>query len=275
MPMTLPFRKYFRNRRNTTRVAVTLLVLASPGFGFIVFDPAVAANVIKDIAQAVKIYNTAKSAYATAQSTLNTIQSNLAHFNVKAMWQTFSGSVMAASVTNSNGETAGWNTALNANSPAAATTAWSMANVAVNPGTVMAGEVPGTSPYLSSLAMIEAFDSSSPDCLNAVGQYRAQRAANAAAESTLQANQLDGGAATNTEIEQLNLLNASDAQHMNEIKSQGQLHACLAEQTTIANMMQRNATAQLINEAAVAQQEQATNNTNFANESNSWQNDLP
>jgi type IV secretion system protein TrbJ len=266
--MTLPFRKHFQNRRNTTRAAVALLLLATPGFGFIVFDPTVVANVIKEIAQSVKIYTTAKN-------TLSTMQANITHFSVKAMWQTFSNSVMAASVRNSNGETAGWNMALNNNSPAAASTAWNMANVHVNPGTVMAGEVAGSSPYLSSLAMIEAFDSSSPDCLNAVGQYRAQRSTNAAAERALEGNQLDGSAATNSEVEQLNLLNASDAQQMNEIKSQGQLHACLAEQTTISNMMQRNAAAAAINDAAVAAQEHSTNNTNFANESNSWQNDLP
>jgi type IV secretion system protein TrbJ len=59
------------------------------------------------------------------------------------------------------------------------------------------------------------------------------------------------------------------------MQSQGALHACLVEQTTISNMAQRNAAASAINDAAIAQQERATNNVNPAGESNTWQNYLP
>jgi hypothetical protein len=173
------------------------------------------------------------------------------------------------------GETAGWNAALNTNSPAAAQTAWNMATLQVNPGNYLSMQTPGSSSGLSSLAMIEAFDSSSPTCLNAVGQYRALQINNAAAESSLESDQMDTSSATNSEIEQLNLLNASDAQRLHEIQSQGALHACLVEQATIGNMAQRNAAASAINDAAIAQQERATNNTNPAGESNTWQSYLP
>ncbi len=139
----------------------------------------------------------------------------------------------------------------------------------------MSGQTPGTSADLTSLAMVEAFDSSSPNCMNALGQYRTLQATNAAAENSLEADQLDGSAGTNSEIEQLNLLNASDAQRMHEVQAQGQLQSCLVEQTTIANMAQRNAAAAAINDNATAAQERALNNTDYGNASNTWQTYLP
>ena len=62
---------------------------------------------------------------------------------------------------------------------------------------------------------------------------------------------------------------------MHEMQAQGQLQACLVEQTTIANMAQRNAAVLAINDSAIAEQEKAANNTNFANESTTWQTYLP
>ena len=106
--------------------------------------------------------------------------------------------------------------------------------------TYLAGQTPGSA-QLSELAMIEASDSVSPDCFTAVGQYRAARTQNATANSSLASEQLDGSTATNSEVEQLNLLNAAEAQKMSEMQSQGVLQACLASQMAVANMQQRNA----------------------------------
>jgi len=108
-----------------------------------------------------------------------------------------------------------------------------------------------------------------------VAQYRTLRAQNSAAQADLESQQFDTTADTNTEIEQLNLLNASEAQKMNEIQSQGILHACLAAQMTVANMAQRNAAATAINDAAYVQQQRAVNNMNPNNESHTWQTYLP
>ena len=91
--------------------------------------------------------------------------------------------------------------------------------------------------------MIEISDSISPDCLTAVGQYRAGRTQNATANNTLAAQQLDSTTARTAEVEQLNLLNAAEAQKMSEMQSQGVLQACLASQMTVTNMQQRNAAA--------------------------------
>jgi type IV secretion system protein TrbJ len=262
----------FKNHRKASIVAALMIGAVTPAlaqFGFsIVQDPAEIAQTINNLKQAIQIALTTKQ-------TLATVQANLKNFSFKSLWQTGKAQIMAESVNNSYGETAGWSTALNTNSPAAATTAWNMANVQVNSGAYLSGQTPGNSPELASLAMVEAFDSSSPACMNAVGQYRALQTTNAAAETALQTGQLDTTTATNSEVEQLNLLNASDVQQMHETQSQGQLQACLAEQTTIANMMQRNAAAVSINDAVFAQQQQAANNVMPTNESHTWQTYIP
>lgn len=248
------------------------LLVASPAFalfGFeVVYDPAEVAQTINNLKQTIQIALNAKQ-------TLATMQANVKSFSAKHIWQTAKATILNDAVHNTYGETAGWNPALNTNSSTAASAAWNMANLQLAPSTYMTGQTPGSSADLTSLAMVEAFDSSSPNCMNAIGQYRSLQATNTPAEDALEADQLDGSAATNSEVEQLNLLNASDAQRMHEMQAQGQLQACLVEQTTIANMAQRNAAALAINDSAIAEQEKAANNTNFANESTTWQTYLP
>jgi hypothetical protein len=127
----------------------------------------------------------------------------------------------------------------------------------------------------SQLAMIETADSVSPDCLTAVGQYRAARTQNTSANNSLLSQQFDGGDGTNSEVQQLNLLNAAEAQRLAEMQAQGTLHACLASQMTVANMERRNAAVEDLNTAAFVQQQRSTNNVSAANESNTWQTYLP
>jgi hypothetical protein len=175
------------------------------------------------------------------------------------------------------GETAGMSIALNTNSPSASTTAWKTATVPVNSSTstYLAGQTVGNSTQLSQLAMIEMADSVSPDCLTAVGQYRAARSQNQTANSTLSQNVFDGSSATNSEVQQLNLLNAAEAQKLSEMQSQGTMQTCLASQMTVANMQQRNAAAADLNSAAMVQQQRTMNDTSAANEGNTWTTYIP
>ncbi len=76
-------------------------------------------------------------------------------------------------------------------------------------------------------------------------------------------------------MQQLNLLNAAEAQRLAEMQSQGTLHACLASQMTVANMERRNAAVEDLNTAAFVQQQRSANNVSAANESNTWQTYLP
>ncbi len=166
--------------------------------------------------------------------------------------------------------------ALNTNSPSASSTAWKAAAVTMNGSapTYLAGQSLGSA-RTSQLALIETSDAVSPDCLTAVGRYRSDRSANATANSSLLSSQFDTSDSTNSEVQQLNLLNAAEAQKMAEMQSQGTLQACLASQMTLANMERRNAHAEDLNTAVFIQQQRAANDTSAANEGSTWVSYLP
>ncbi len=240
-------------RRKLMIGGVLAVVTATPsfalfGFGDIVFDPTSYASLVSQLTQMETQYNMLKN--------------NLTHFSLKTQWQIALNQMEHVNVHNLFGETNGMNTALNTNSPTAANMAWTSASVPMSSSTsaYLAGQPQGSA-QRSQLALIEASDAASPDCINAVGAYRAARDANATAQQDLQAQQLDGNDGTNTEVQQLNLLNASQAQHLQELQSQGVIHACLAQQMAIQNMQQRNAAAQDLNTWAYVRQQQQANPT--------------
>jgi hypothetical protein len=259
--------KFTRKRKWLVGTGAVLLLTATPSFalfgiGDIVFDPTSYAQLVSQL--------------TTLESQYNMLKNNITHFSWKQQWQTTLTALKNANVANMFGETAGVNIALNTNSPNASLTGWKAATVSVTSGvnTYLAGQPLGKD-RMSQLAMIEMSDSASPDCLTAVGQYRAARTQNASANSTLAAQQLDGTDATNTEIEQLNLLNAAEAQKLSEMQSQGTIQTCLATQMTVANMQQRNTAAQDLNTVALVQLQRATNDVSATNESSTWQNYIP
>lgn len=245
-----------------------LLATATPSFaifglGDIVFDPTSYASLI--------------SQGATALNQLKTIENNVTHFSFKQQWQTTLSALKDANVKNLFGETDGMSTALNSNSPSASTMGWKTATLPVNSTTssYLQSQTVGNSTQLSQLAMIEMSDSVSPDCLTAVGQYRTSRGQNASANGSLSQQQFDASSATNSEVQQLNLMNAAQAQQFTEAQSLGAMQVCLASQMTVANMQQRNAAAQDLNTAAAIQAQRAANDTSAANEGNTWKTYLP
>lgn len=255
------------NRQKWVIGGAVVLLTATPSFalfgiGDIVFDPTSYASLVSQL--------------TTLETQYNMLKNNIEHFSFKQQWQTTLTALKNANVSNMFGETNGMSVALNTNSPAASSTAWTAATVPVNGATTtyLAGQTPGST-QLSELAMIEASDSVSPDCFTAVGQYRATRTENAAANTSLASEQFDGSTATNSEVEQLNLLNADEAQKMSEMQSQGVLQACLATEMAVGNMQQRNAAALDLNTAAYVAQQRAADDTSPANEGNTWDSYLP
>ena len=245
-----------------------ILATATPGFalfgvGDIVFDPTSYASLVSQLTRLEMQYNMLKN--------------NIEHFSMKQQWQVTLNALKNANVANMFGETAGVNIALNSNSPSASLTAWKTATLPVSTGTTtyLQAQTVGNSAQLSQLAMIEMSDSVSPDCLTAVGQYRAGRSQNGTASSSLTQQQFDTTSATNSEVQQLNLLNAAQAQQLTEMQSQAAMYVCLASQMTVANMQQRNAAAQDLNTAAAVQQQRTVNDTSAANEGSTWTTYLP
>jgi hypothetical protein len=255
------------NRRRWLIGGGLLLLTATPSFalfgvGDIVFDPTSYASLVSQL--------------TTLESQYNMLKNNVEHFSIKQQWQTTLTALKNANVKNMLGETNGMTTAFNSNSPSASSVGWTAATVPVSSDmpTYLGTQTPG-SPQLSQLAMIEMSDSVSPDCITAVGQYRAARTQNTTANSSLTANQLDGTSTTNSEVQQLNLLNAAEAQKMTEMQSQGVLQACLASEMAVSNMQQRNAAATDLNTAVFVQTQHSTHDMSAATEDNTWQTYLP
>lgn len=257
----------FTKRRKWIVAGVLVLGTATPSFalfglGDIVFDPTSYASLVSQLSQMETQYNMLKS--------------NLEHFSLKSQWQTALNQMEHVNVANQFGETNGMTLALNTNSPTAASTAWQSSTVPVNSSaTAYLASQPSNSAGQSQLAMIEASDAASPDCLNAVGSYRAARDANQSSQQSLQGFQLDDDDGTNTEVQQLNLLNASQSQHLVELQAQGVIHACLAQQMAIQNMQQRNAAAQDLNTWGMVQQQHQTNPSLNQTSTATWTNYLP
>ena len=245
-----------------------LFSAATPGFalfgvGDIVFDPTSYASLVSQL--------------TTLESQYTSFKNNVRNFSLKTQWQVALNSMKNVQVRNTYGETNGMTAALDQNSTTAATTAWTNSGEALsgNTNTYLAGQSAGNSNRLTQLAIVETSDTVSPDCLNAVGSYRAARAASATATANLQASQLDGTSATNSEVQQLNLVNVAQAQQLNEQQSQGALHACIAQQMTVQNMQQRNAMAHDLNLAADVQAQRAANPTGYVNSTSTYTDYLP
>ncbi len=260
----------FKLTRKRKWIAAGALVLctATPSFalfgiGDIVFDPTSYASLVSQL--------------TTLEGQYKTFKSNIVNFSVKTQWQTTLNKMKQIQVTNRHGETNGMTVALNQNSTTAATTAWTNSSVALssNTDTYLASEAAGNSDKLTQLAIVETSDTVSPDCLNAVGSYRAARSASVTANTSLQANQLDGTSSTNSEVQQLNLVNASQAQQLNEQQAQGALHACIAQQMTVQNMQQRAAMVHDLNLAANIQAQRQANPTGYVNTSGTYTDYLP
>ena len=255
------------SRRKWIIGSVVVLLTTTPSFalfgvGDIVFDPTSYASLVRQL--------------TTLEMQYNMVKNNITHFSLKQQWQTALMRLENLNVANLFGETAGINIALNSNSPSASLTGWRAATVPMGSGTTTyLGAQSAGSAQRAQLAMIETSDAISPDCLTAVGQYRGGRTMNATANSSLLAQQFDASDATNSEVEQLNLLNAAEAQKLSEMQSQGTLQACLASQMTVANMERRNAAAMDLNTAAFVQQQRAANDTSAASEGSTWDNYLP
>jgi hypothetical protein len=265
----------FSRKQKWIAAGALLLCTATPSFaifgiGDVVFDPTSYASLLSQLSTLTKMYTTTTSQYTS-------FKNNIVNFSLKTQWQTTLNTLKNVQVRNTYGETNGMTVALDQNSTTAATTAWTSSGVALssNTNTYLAGESAGNSDKLTQLAIIETSDTVSPDCLNSVGSYRAARAASITANANLQAKQLDGTTATNSEVQQLNLVNAAQAQQLNEQQAQGALHACIAQQMTVQNMQQRAAMVHDLNLAANVQAQRTANPTAYVASTSTYTDYLP
>ncbi|HJT69787.1 MAG TPA: hypothetical protein VJ731_06280 [Terriglobales bacterium] len=245
------------------------------GLGDIVFDPTSYATLAKiwssdastltkvteELGQLQQIYANGVQTYREAMAMAQSVN-RLTRLN----WLTVGITAVNDATANRFGEAANWAAAVNGNA-ALASSAWTSATLPMNTNSssFLAKEALGSSANLANLASVEATDGSSTKCLAEIAEYRSAAQVNAVAVAQLQTADNDDSDATNSEIEQLNLVNAAQAAGLHEQQSQGALHACLVEQQVLANTWQRNAAAELMNSYGTAVVSRQADSTEYGN----------
>ena len=233
------------------------------GFGDIVFDPTSYAALghiwTQDISNYAKLIETVtqlEKIYANGMQMYNISLAMSKSFDGanKAQWAALAQTAVADYTQDKYGENLAWSSAVSGN-PSQVPSAWQKSTIALNNGLNLTGETIGQSPALARLASIEAVDGSSTKCLSTISQYRGNSLANQLGPILkLAIARADGSAATNSQIQQLNVLAAEHEQGNTEARAQGQINACLVEQQVLANKIQRDSIAENVNFEAEHQQ---------------------
>jgi len=228
-------------------------VAAVLGLGVILAPQKAKALFLEDLAVLIQQLTELRMIYSQQLQQVEMAKQNLQRFTHKGTWLTVGKQVADQYTLNTVGETIPWG-AMTRGNPALAQDAWQSATVAVQNNPLFRNELVGNSATLAHLASVETIDGASVHCLATIAQYRADTAQNRNAYASLENAQLDGTDSTNTEIQQLNLINAANAQAAQERRAQGNIQACLAEQQTLANKIQRDAIVQSLNQSREIQQ---------------------
>jgi hypothetical protein len=262
----------FRHRRIFALAGVTVLTtgfLFTPpakaifGFGDIVFDPTATAKLVQQIQQYQQLLQNEIQLYQTAKTQYQMLKFNLEQYTSKQFWKTWGVALLQSNVGNRYGETAVWSAAVNHGQ--AVPTAWALATLPVQSGAFLAREPLGNSSHLSSLAAVEIQDSTGQLSMETLAAVRQQQTTNAQAINQLEQTALSGTPQDNTEIKQLNLLNAAQFQNMRMQQGTQTLQAEILEQLLAANLEQRNLHANALNTATHAMGYQLSEPTAPAN----------
>lgn len=234
----------------TAAAALVLTIPARSLFGVIVFDPSVFAKLVAEsekqiqqyVRQGLQLKQETQQALNSAQQLVNQAKQAMHFVQEKKLWMTLGQTAINDLTRNQFGETLTWPTMVNGQ-PRFATGAWTSATMSPSHLGFLSNAVPGSSQPLAQLASVEAQDGSAAKCLATIAEYRANAVANTNAIASLGGDEMDGSDDTNSEIEQLNLINAAQAQANNEARSQGAVEACLVEQQILAAKVQRDTLA--------------------------------
>ncbi len=226
------------------------------GFGDIVFDPTSYATLghiwSQDISNYAKLIETVtqlEKIYANGMQMYNLGVAMSKSFNGanKAQWAAVAQLAVNDYTQDKYGESRAWSQAVSG-SPSQVPNAWQQSTIALSNGINLTGQTVGQSPALARLASIEALDGSSTKCLSTISQYRGNSLVNQLGPILkLAIARADGTSATNSQIQQLNILAAEHEQGNTESRALGQINACLVEQQVLANKIQRDAMTEDMN----------------------------
>jgi hypothetical protein len=209
----------------------------------IVFDPTVAGRVLTEIAQIVKLYNTATETY-------NQIAYNATWFTNKSRWLGIATQVVNSNTRSIFGETGGWNAAVTAgvNIPGV----WNTATYGIHPPPFYAGFPPGASSTSANIASVNVADGTTEAAMLAIANSRSNQPANDQALSNLESISQDTDREANSEVQQLNLLTSGTVLANRQQENANALLTTIAEQQILTNKVQRDALADNLNVMAAA-----------------------
>ena len=217
---------------------VPMAGLAQFGIGSIVFDPTQSAHVITEIAKIVQLYNVATQTY-------NQIAFNAGWFMLKTPWLGIVTRVVNSNTRTIFGETGGWNPAvtMGANIPGV----WTTATYGIHPPPFYSGFPLGASSTSANIASINVADGMSEAAMLTIANSRLNQPVNDVALMHLEATSQDTSSATNSEVEQLNLITGGTVLANRQQEDTNALLTTIAEQQILMNKVQRDLLADNLN----------------------------
>jgi hypothetical protein len=224
------------------------------GMGDVVFDPSAyttlghiwqedistGAKLIQEYNQLVKIYTTGMNLYNFSRAMAQSFRSGQ-----RLAWMMAVEPAVNDYTESRYGETILWPRMMNGG-PALAPQAWTAATVPMNAYPYFNPQA-AVGSTLADLASVEAMDGSAKKCLQIVTRHQFNAPLNQLAFLGLRFSQNDDGSGANSQIQQLNMLNASHGQAVNEARTQSMIQSCEVEQQIIANKIQRDQLADHLN----------------------------
>ena len=230
---------------------VVIVLLMPPGaqallgFGMPVIDVTAIAQLIRQVGQMEQQYQELVSTYNVISNRYQLAVQMAEHFSAKSLWQGLRASVAPNLTFNTYGETADWQTAVTTGNRA--WQAWQEATFPLKPDATLASQTPGQSESLALLASVEVADGANRASAEALGNSRFQQGAMSDAIQQLEGTVLDGSDDTNTEIQQLNLMNAGIVQSLRMQQDSNAVMTSTLEESMATNKIYRDAAATLFN----------------------------
>jgi type IV secretion system protein TrbJ len=269
-----------RKRRGFIFAALLVIIFFMPlrpafaifGMGDVVFDPSAYATLghiwNEDISTGAKIiqeYNELIKIYSTGMSLYNFSRAMAVgfHSGQRAAWMMAVEPAVNDYTESRYGETAMWPQVMNG-APAYAPQAWTAATVPMNVYPYFNAQV-AIGSTMADLATVEAMDGSAKKCLQIIARHQLNTPLNQLAFLGLRFSQNNDTDSTNSQIEQLNMLNASNSQAVNEARTQSMIHSCEVEQQMIANKIQRDQLANRLNFMAQVDQYSVSEGPDWGN----------
>ena len=226
-------------------IVLAAVAILDAQFGGIVSDPVQESHSWQQLLNDIQKLQKLDHQIQTLDAEFNQIQANARFFSIKNAWRGFGNQIVRNWAPNSYGATPIWNTAVLFGP--GAPQAWQNVIVSMQHNPYMVGLQPGTNREYAYAATVDTFDGAGPAAIQTLGNARTQQTQMAAAIAQLQSSALDGSDATNSEVEQLNLLTAGSVQALQMQQTTNNIVTSLLEQQTIANKVQRDNLADHLN----------------------------